>query len=142
MNKYIIVIILLLTPLCTYAQESNSLEKYITGRWIEITRIEGEISTPITEYQDTYIFRKNKLFHKGESSEGIILFNITGKFSVENNIVSIIYKDYTNKETSSGKAKEVVFEILSINKDKKEMLVLVKDYDYEYQMILKKQYSE
>lgn len=132
----------MVTPLWILAQDSNTLDKYITGRWIEVTRIEGDSSFNITTHQDTYIFRKNNLFHKGEASEGIILFNITGQFFVEQDTISIIYKDYTNKKTSSENAKEITFRILSINKEKNEIHISVKDYDYEYEMILKKQYSE
>lgn len=140
MKRNIFIILLLISiPLIVNSQNTSFTEKDIIGRWIEIERIEGNSTTKITENNDTYIFRENFVFHKGESTEGLILFNIAGKFSVEGNIVTIIYKDYLNKTSKNEKAKTIKYEILSFDNNRKEIVVNIRDYDYEYQMRLKRQ---
>jgi len=139
MKKYLTIIILLISsfPLVMKSQDTVSLIKEdIVGRWIETKRIEGDNIKEITEYHDTYIFRDNMIFHKGEASEGVILFNITGKYTVEEDSIIIFYRDYIKKNASSEDAKKLVFKILSLEGD--EMLVSVQDYDYEYKMVLKR----
>lgn len=124
------------------SQTKFTPEKDIVGRWIEIKRIVGDSIQNFTEHQDTYVFRSNQIFHKGEAAEGVIIFNITGKYSVKGDTISIIYKDYLNRMSSRQKAKETTFKVLSYDKVTNELLVEAKDYDFEYQMLLKKQHSE
>lgn len=125
-------------PLSLKSQDIKLSDSDIVGRWIEVSRIEGDNETEITEFHDTYVFRDNGLFHKGEAAEGIILFNITGRYSVEEDIITIVYKDYISRDASSQKAKKLIFKVLSLSGEKNEMLVSVQDYDYEYQMKLKR----
>lgn len=141
MNKYKIITFLFF---CSFSLLIKSQDKVsvsqedISGRWMEFRRIEGSSITEITEHPDTYIFRDNMVFHKGEVAEGVIIFNITGRYTVEDNLITVFYKDYLKKNASAESAKKLVFEVLSLNKDKTEMQVLVHDYDYEYKMELKK----
>lgn len=140
MKKYILFTFLSITlPLMTYSQNINFSDKDLVGRWIEIERIEGDQITEITTNNDTYIFRENLIFHKGESTEGLILFNIAGKYSVEDTFITIIYKNYTDKVTEKQKPNTLKLEVLSIDKSKNELILNIKDYDYEYQIKLKRQ---
>jgi len=136
MKKYILLTILVFSiPTIVRSQDSiPSLKERIVGRWIETSRIEGENVKTINEYADTYIFKDNMVFHKGEASEGVILFNIAGRYMVENNDIVIYYRDYMQKNASNKKAIKLVFKVLTLSENK--MHVIVQDYDYEYQMVL------
>jgi hypothetical protein len=101
---------------------------------VETKRIDGDSIKEIMEYPDTYIFKDNMIFYKGEASEGVILFNVAGRYTVEEDIVTIHYRDYARRNASQQKAKKLVMQILSHHEN--EMTVLVKDYDYEYKMVL------
>ena len=139
MKRSVVIIILatLLFPLTAKSQDSLSLAKEdVTGRWTEYKRIEGDSEKQIGEYADTYIFRENMVFHKGEASEGVILFNITGRYAIEGDSIVIFYRDYIEKNASKQDAKKLILKVLSHSGD--GMLVQVSDYDYEYKMVLKK----
>ncbi len=137
MKKYILLIILVTgLPSVIKAQDSiPSLNKRITGRWIESKRINGNLVKEITSNPDTYIFRDNLTFHKGEVAEGVILFNVAGRYTATGDSIVIHYQDFTQKGTNR-KVKKLVLKVLSLSE--KEMEVVVKDYDYEYQMVLTK----
>lgn len=135
MNKWLIV--LFLCSLSVFAKAQDKIN-HITGRWMESKRIDGDSIVEITEHPDTYIFRENMIFHKGEAAEGIIVFNITGRYTVAENRITVFYKDYLKKGADKEDAKKLIFEILYINEDKTEMEVSIQDYDYEYRMILSK----
>lgn len=140
MKRFILYsLLLILSTLAINSQNIIFTEKDIIGRWIEIERTEGDQTSEITTNNDTYIFRDNHIYHKGEASEGLILFNIAGKYSVEENTIVITYKDYMDKTAKDQKPKSIKFEVLSIDKNKNEMIVSIQDYDYEYQMKLKRQ---
>ncbi len=136
MYKYLTVAIFFIWFTQAIKSQEVSNTKDIIGRWVEVKRIEGDSTKLVEEYPDTYIFRDNMIFHKGEAAEGVILFNITGKYSIEDNNIVIFYNDYIQRGVANQKAKKIVFEILSITQD--EMQVMVHDYDYEYKMILKR----
>lgn len=133
-----ISICLIAISLVAKSQNINFTKEDLIGRWIEIKRIEGEKAKEITVHHDTYIFKDDNLFHKGEASEGIVLFNITGRYAVEKDSITIVYKDYLTRESSKAESKNLTFRVLAFDKKNKEILVSVIDYDYEYQMILKK----
>lgn len=136
-NIGIIILLALLFPPAARSQDNRPLTKDdIEGRWTEYKRIEGDVERQIGEYADTYIFRENMVFHKGEASEGIILFNIAGRYTIEGDSIVISYRDYIEKNASKQEAKKLILKVLSRSGD--EMLVQVADYDYEYKMILKK----
>ena len=142
MKRYLLIIIFFISfAQLTKSQDSlstPSLEKEnIVGRWIEVERTEGNSTKQIGEFPDTYIFRDNMVFHKGEAAEGVIVFNITGKYDVEGDSITVYYNNYLLNKANRVKPKKIQFKVLSITE--KEMLVLVKDYDYEYKMLLNKQ---
>jgi len=137
-NISILLFILFITTLSCYSQETTIpvTKENITGRWTEIKRIEGENTYYSGEHPDTYIFRDNMIFHKGESAEGVILFGVTGKYSVDGDSIIIVYKDYTEANAGKQDFKKLIFKVLSLYDN--EMLVLVNDYDYQYKMLLGK----
>ena len=112
----------------------------IAGRWVEYQRIEGETVYQAGEFPDTYIFRETMIFHKGEAAEGVILFNIAGRYTLNADSITIYYQDYLQKNASKMKPKILVFKVLEQKED--EMTVLAIDYNYEYKMVLKKQIIE
>lgn len=142
MRKYLLVIALFLS-FTQLIKSQDSLfvqsfrEKNIVGRWVEAERTEGEKTKPAGEFPDTYIFRDNMVFHKGEAAEGVIVFNITGKYEMEGDFITIYYNNYLLNKANRLKPKKIQFKILSVSDD--EMYVMVKDYDYEYTMLLNKQ---
>lgn len=120
--------------------KSQNIESFskedIVGRWMEAKRIEGDTVRMIAEHPDTYIFRDNMVFHKGEAADGIIVFNITGRYTIEGNLIEVQYRDYLKKDAGKQEIKKLIFEIKSLNKNKTEMLILIRDYDYEYEIVL------
>lgn len=118
-----------------FSQEILLDRENIIGRWIEVKEINNKIEN--TEYPDTYIFRDNGTFHLGEASNGVILFNIAGKYTIEEDTIKIIYFDLIQNPSHNEKAKQMLLKATSINNDL--IKILVTDYDYSYQLILKKQ---
>ncbi|EGK00740.1 MULTISPECIES: hypothetical protein [Dysgonomonas] len=142
MRKYLLVIALFLSfTQLIKSQDSLFVQSFrkenIVGRWVEAERTEGEKTKPAGEFPDTYIFRDNMVFHKGEAAEGVIVFNITGKYEMEGDFITIYYNNYLLNKANRLKPKKIQFKILSVSDD--EMYVMVKDYDYEYTMLLNKQ---
>ncbi|MDR1503248.1 MAG: hypothetical protein LBT43_12435 [Prevotella sp.] len=142
MRKYLLVIVLFLSfTQLIKSQDSLFVQSFrkenIVGRWVEAERTEGEKTKPAGEFPDTYIFRGNMVFHKGEAAEGVIVFNITGKYEMEGDFITIYYNNYLLNKANRLKPKKIQFKILSVSDD--EMHVMVKDYDYEYTMLLNKQ---
>lgn len=142
MRKYLLVIVLFLSfTQLIKSQDSLFVQSFqkenIVGRWVEAERTEGEKTKPAGEFPDTYIFRDNMVFHKGEAAEGVIVFNITGKYEMEGDLITIYYNNYLLNKANRLKPKKIQFKILSVSDD--EMHVMVKDYDYEYTMLLNKQ---
>lgn len=142
MRKYLLVIALFLSfTQLIKSQDSLFVQSFrkenIVGRWVEAERTEGEKTKPAGEFPDTYIFRDNMVFHKGEAAEGVIVFNITGKYEMEGDFITIYYNNYLLNKANRLKPKKIQFKILSVSDD--EMYVMVKDYDYKYTMLLNKQ---
>ena len=142
MRKYLLIIVLFLgfTQLMK-SQDSLSVQSFgkenVVGRWIEVERTEGEKTKAAGEFPDTYIFRDNMVFHKGEAAEGVIVFNITGKYEMEGDFITIYYNNYLLNRANRMKPKKILFKVLSVSDD--EMHIVVKDYDYEYKMLLNRQ---
>jgi hypothetical protein len=119
------------------SQDGLSLQKEdIAGRWVERKRMEGN-SIKQVEFPDTYIFRDNMVFHKGEAADGVIVFNITGRYTIDADSIVIYYNNYLLNRVNRQKPKKMQLKALSVSRG--EMLVLIKDYDYEYRMLLNKQ---
>jgi hypothetical protein len=138
MKKCLLIVVFLLGfSHVLLSQDTISVsKKALVGRWTEIKRMEGDNERIIKEYPDTYIFTHNMIFHKGEMAEGVIVFNVTGKYNIERNTITVYYVNYLEKEAGRRAPKKMQFIVLSISDN--EMDVLVKDYDYEYRMLLRK----
>jgi len=133
--KKIIAVIFLFCNLSVFSQDKLSINKEdIVGRWVEDIDV---VSDSIEKYPYTYIFRDNMVFHLGEANEGVILFNITGKYTLEGDLISIVYYDFIHGRAENRKANYVTYRILSLDNDK--MTLLAKDQEYEYKVFLKKQ---
>lgn len=135
MKKNIVLFFFCLIFQNIFSQDILLNREDIIGRWIEVKEVNNKIES--TEYPDTYIFRDNQTFHLGEASNGVILFNIAGKYSIEEDTVKIIYFDLTQSPSHNEKAKQMLLKVASINNDL--IKVLVTDYDYSYPLILKRQ---
>lgn len=123
-----------------FSQSVSFSKEDITGRWTEVK--EGDIPKQYTEkeYPYIYIFKDDNVFHLGEASDGVILFNITGKYTIESNTINVIYFDFLRSNAQSRKAKSISFKVISINDD--IMTLLATDYDYSYSVILRRQKAE
>lgn len=86
----------------------------IVGRWTEYKRVVDSMEKTVGEYPDTYIFRENGVFHKGEAAEGVIVFNITGRYQVDGNRIKITYVNYLLNK-ASRKTTTLELEVLSIS---------------------------
>jgi hypothetical protein len=119
---------------CCFIQSvfsQNALSKEdITGRWVEAKETDNK-------YPYTYIFRDNNIFHLGEASEGVIMFNVTGKYRIQGDSINVIYYDFLEGSARNRIARQVSFKVISI--DNGLMTVLVTDYDYSYMLVLRKQ---
>lgn len=115
-----------------YSQDRSFNKEDIIGRWMEEKTEDDSLNYPYT-----YIFRENMVFHLGEAYDGMILFNITGKYTVKENLINVIYFDFVQGNTQSRKARHIQFKIQSMDNDK--MTLRAKDHDYEYDIMLKKQ---
>lgn len=133
MKKFIFIVLLLS---CIQLIKAQFPKEDIIGRWIEAERILNDSTTIVVEDGNTYIFRENMIFHKGESSEGVIFFNIAGVYDIEDNRIKITYKDYAYHNSNKQNFKLMEMKIINITED--EMLVSTQDYNYEYSMLLKK----
>ena len=107
----------------------------VIGRWVEVKEVNNQIED--IEFPYTYIFRDNDTFHMGEASDGVILFNIAGKYTIKEDTIKVIYLDLLEGSTHNKRAKQISFKVLSINNNL--MRALATDYDYSYELILKKQ---
>jgi len=131
-------IILLLTALFAFIVCRGQIsEKEILGRWIEKERIDSDNVITIPDSPDMYFFKENHIFHKGQAIENLVIFNITGKYEIDGDSVTITYNDYTLNKAQRETPKIMVFKILSLTKNK--MLILLQDYTYEYKLLLKKE---
>ncbi|MDR0825127.1 MAG: hypothetical protein LBN74_08545 [Prevotella sp.] len=112
-----------------FSQDTLSKED-ITGRWVEVKETDNK-------YPYTYIFRDNNIFHLGEASEGIILFNVAGKYSIQGDSINVVYYDFLEGSARNRIARQVSFKVISI--DNGVMTTLVTDYGYSYKLVLRKQ---
>ena len=70
--------------------------------------------------------------------DGVILFNITGKYLIENNSINITYFEFLqNNNTKKLTPKKLSLQIRSIKNG--IMTLYVYDYDFSYPLILKRQ---
>lgn len=130
--KNFLFIIFVFLCISAYSQETSFNKEDIAGRWVEDKNMLDSL-----DYPYTYIFRENMVFHLGEAHEGVILFNIAGKYTVKGDLIDVVYFDFVQGSAQSRKARHIQFKIQSIENDK--MILRAKDYDYEYDIILKKQ---
>lgn len=143
MKKLIILCVLYISTLSITAQSQDTplsiTVNDISGRWTEVKE-NKESTDSDTTGSFTYIFRDNMVFHCGEAFEGVILFNVAGKYSIEKDLIKVVYFDFSQSNTeSSKKTKLITFKILALKDN--QMTALVKDYGYEYKIILKRENS-
>lgn len=137
MKKLIFIFILFIGNYTVFSQDILPLSVAdINGRWIKVNE-DAESSEDAGGGDYTYIFRENGTFHCGEIHEGVILFNIAGKYVLEGNLIKVVYFDFSQSKPSTPKPKHITFNVLSVSYDRLD--ILVQDYDYEYKIVLKRQ---
>lgn len=107
----------------------------IVGRWAGGTELRPD--STIIEDRYTYIFKENDIFHIGEAFDGVILFNITGKYYIKEDTIYVSYLDMLGNRSMKNQLIELPLKITSISGDK--MNLSVKDNNYEYNLFLNKQ---
>ena len=112
--------------------------EHIAGRWIEKERFVNENDTIIPKLPYTYIFKDDLMFHRGVTTNDVLIFNVTGRYEVVGDLVTVIYRDYMNKRPGANKDRKMTFKILAWSEQ--QMTALVKEpYAKEYMVILTKQ---
>lgn len=134
-----VILLWLFSNLCLniFSQNTSPTIEKISGRWVEVKETDKPGIYTEPEYPYIYIFRENNIFHLGEASDGVILFNITGKYTLQEDTINVLYFDLLYSNADNRKARQISFKLLSINNN--IMKLLVNDYDYSYPLILKKQ---
>lgn len=110
----------------------------IAGRWVEYERFVNENDTIMPASPYTYVFKDDMLFHRGSAANDVLIFNITGRYKVENDLVTVVYRDYMNHRPGANKDRTMTFRVIAWSDE--QMTVKVKEpYAKEYLVILKKQ---
>lgn len=138
MKKFILFCLLSISFLHLFGQDVSYTKSDIAGRWVEIKETDKPGQYSETEYPYIYIFKDDYTFHLGESMDGVILFNITGKYLIEKNSIDITYFEFLqNNNTKKLTQKKLSLQIRSIKNG--IMTLYVSDYDFSYPLILKRQ---
>ena len=138
MKKVILFCLLSISFLHLFGQDVSYTKSDIAGRWVEVKETDKPGQYSETEYPYIYIFKDNYTFHLGESMDEVILFNITGKYLIENNSIDITYFEFLqNNNTKKLTQKKLSLQIRSIKNG--IMTLYVSDYDFSYPLILKRQ---
>lgn len=111
----------------------SSLKENIVGRWFVFQSGDSIRADSVPAPSAIYFFKDDTMFHIGEVNEGVILFNITGRYAVNDNIVEMTYRNYLHPDAGSKSMTLIVHTIA-----KNEMVVSIKDYDYTYIAVLRK----
>ena len=130
-TKKFLGIIFLLFNLSLYSQNQIINKEDIVGRWVEVS---DSTQTETNTY--TYIFRENMIFHLGEVHDGIIIFGIAGRYTINENVISVVYYDMMDGNANTRTAHRISYEIVSLDND--NMILLSKDNDYDYKISLKR----
>lgn len=114
------------------------LEKgHIIGRWIEKTRFLNAQDTVIPKQPYTYIFKEDGMFHRGMATNDVLIFNVAGRYNVEEDLIKMSYRDYTNQRPGGNKERNMVFKVIAWAED--QMTILVSEFrGREYTVILTK----
>lgn len=118
--------------------DSVVLEKeHLVGRWVEKTRFMNMQDTIIPKHPYTYIFKEDGIFHRGATTEDVLIFNVAGRYGVEGDTVTISYRDYTSQRPGRNKGRTMIFKIIAWSEE--QMTAIVSEpYDREYTVILVK----
>lgn len=138
-------LLVLFTSLQTIAQEVKPIDTVIlqkenvVGRWVEKARF-NKINDSIPEQPYTYIFKEDQVFHKGTAMNDMLIFNIAGRFQVENDTIKIYYRDFLNRSSKENKISTMLFRIIAWSDKQMTAVVTASDFE-EYTIVLMKQGS-
>lgn len=106
MKKVLLFCLLSISFLHLFGQDVSYTKGDIAGRWVEVKETDkpGQYSEP--EYPYIYIFKDDYTFHLGESMNGVILFNITGKYLIEKNSIGITYFEFLQNSNTKKLTKK------------------------------------
>lgn len=133
---------LLLLGSSSYAQNSdvkNIHEEDLIGRWIEEERYIGNSTENMLKNPLVYIFYDDMKFSRGEQSDGIVIFGVSGHYDVDNGYVKMWYRNYITENASSSKERTMYSKILSMTKDKAEVEVTESPYN-SYRSIFRREH--
>lgn len=138
MKKAILFCLITFSFLHIFGQSVSYTKSDIAGRWVEVKETDKPGQYLETEYPYIYIFKDDNTFHLGESMDGVILFNITGKYLIEKNNINITYFEFLqNNNAKKIMPKQLSLEITSLRNG--IMTLCISDYDFSYPVILKRQ---
>lgn len=125
-------------------QKTNSVitQVDIVGRWQEIERTVDPNSSSAQDPLAIYIFKKDGTFHKGREAEGLILFDVAGKYKIEADTIHVLYFDFSRSQSAgSAKAKRMSMKVLSCSDDELNVAVRQSRLN-KYTSILRRQEVE
>lgn len=126
------------------SQKTDSLltQADIIGRWQEVERTLDPNNPLVEEPSAIYIFKEDGVFHKGRETEGLILFDIAGKYEVKSDTIHILYFDFSRSQsTESAKAKRMSMKVLNHSDDELNVAVRLSRLN-KYTSILRRQEVE
>lgn len=144
MKHIYIALIVIISGLQTlHAQDINPVDsvilqkEHVVGRWIEKSRFVNQGDTvPAQPY--TYIFKEDQMFHRGTTTNDVLIFNVTGRFDVLKDRVTISYRDYLSRRLGANKERTMTLRILAWS-EKQMTAIVIEPYACEYMVVLTKQ---
>lgn len=124
--KVIVLSIFLTFSFLTYGQQKESIlvKEDISGRWESFTYSLEENNDTIREPLNVYYFKDNMVFHRGEIVDGAIIFNITGRYSIEGDSIKLAYQDYLKHTTATRKINTMTFKVFYISPNRIDMDII------------------
>jgi len=127
--KTIIPLLLFICSFNLYGQKkTHDIDKNdIIGRWESFTYNLEENPAIKPEPMNVYYFKDNMVFHRGEIVDGAIIFNITGRYSVEGDSIKLVYQDYLKQTTYTRETKTMILKIFYRSDNRLDMDIISPD---------------
>lgn len=137
-GNFIILLLLFTNIYFARSQEESPLavtQSDIVGRW----EIETDNDSIRNGHPYLYLFREDSTFHRGEVSDGVILFNIAGRYRMMGDSVEIRYRDYMAEHAKDEQDKRMIFMIHSISDGRMDVTIQASRFN-RINLCLRKQF--
>lgn len=114
----------------------------IVGRWQEVERTLDPNNPLAQEPSAIYIFKEDGNFHKGRETEGLMLFDVAGRYEIKADTIHVLYFDFSRSQsTGSAKAKRMSMKVLNCSDDELNVAVRQSRLN-KYTSVLRRQEAE